>query len=153
MDWSDQPWHLQITDLRVSTMAEVFVGKWKLDRSSYAGADEYFAALGQPDLIKEFEAATETEVTLSGNVLTFVTQIQGKGPRSDVVRVGETDELLLPNSPPMQAKTRLEGDRLVSDVYIADNHVMTFVRYVKGNELFSELTAKGKTFTFKAVRA
>ncbi|CAG5136538.1 unnamed protein product [Candidula unifasciata] len=134
-------------------MAEVFVGKWRPDRSSYTGAEEYFAALGQPDMLKEFEAASETEVTLNGNVLTFVTQIEGKGPRTDVARIGETDEVTLPNSPPMQAKTRLEGDRLVSDLYIADNHIMTFVRYVKGNELFQELTAKGKTFTFKAVRA
>ncbi|CAG5118976.1 unnamed protein product [Candidula unifasciata] len=133
-------------------MAEAFVGKWKPDNSSMAGAQEYFAALGQPELLKEYEGVTETEVTLNGNTFTFVTRFENKDPRTDTFRLGESDEVSTPGGPTLVSKNRLEDGRFISDLYLGDKLLVNCVRVVQDGLLKYEFTANGKTMTFTSTK-
>ncbi|BFZ22908.1 hypothetical protein BsWGS_25946 [Bradybaena similaris] len=118
-----------------------------------SGAQEYFAALGQPELLKEYEGVTETEVKLAGTTLTFVTKFENKDPRIDTVRIGESDEVSTPGGPTLVSKNRLEGGRLISDLYLGDKLLVNCVRVVEGGVMRYEFTANGKAMTFTAVKA
>ncbi|CAL1532609.1 unnamed protein product [Lymnaea stagnalis] len=131
-------------------MAAAFVGKWKLGKIE--GAEEYLAAVGQAEAIKDISNIKDVDISVDGNTFTSVVNIEGKEPRKDTSVLGETVETDAPGGIKIKVKSYLEGDKFIQEG-TAGGVEWKVLRYIKDGAIFTEMTASGKTMTFTLVKA
>ncbi|KAH9524382.1 hypothetical protein Btru_054363 [Bulinus truncatus] len=130
-------------------MAEAFAGKWKAIKIE--GADDYFTAIGQPDMAKDIYNITEVEVQVEGKNVTTITNIEGKEPKRDELVLDQTTETDGPNGVKIVSKAYIDGDKFKQEGTAGDNS-WTVVRYIEDGACISEITAKEKTLKITMIR-
>uniref|UniRef100_A0A0B6XZK0 Lipocalin/cytosolic fatty-acid binding domain-containing protein n=1 Tax=Arion vulgaris TaxID=1028688 RepID=A0A0B6XZK0_9EUPU len=131
---------------------EAFCGKWTPDVNSVKGAVEYLTTVAAPESqIEEIRNTTLVEIALDDDIFSVTNYIEGKGSRTDVMKLGEDTSSESPDGVIILSNTRFENNCLITVLSIYDVDIKV-VRRIQDGVMVCEFTSSGKTLTFNLIR-